>query len=103
MTNPNLQRLHLEEAEPRSGGTEAAPLVARDVGLIGHVNVKMSACVGQASVTVDELFNLKSGDVLPLDSQLDQPVVFHLDGKPVARGMLVAVGDNFGVHITDIL
>lgn len=103
MTDKSVQRLHLEDVESASANVEATPLVPRDVGLIRHIAVKMSACVGHASITVDQLFNLKNGDVLPLDSGLDHPVVFYLDGKPVAKGTLVAVGDNFGVHITDIL
>lgn len=103
MTTKPIQRLHLEDVEATPANADAAPLVSRDVGLIRHIAVKMSACVGHATLTVDQLFKLKNGDVLPLDSDLDHPVVFYLDGKPVAKGMLVAVGDNFGVHITDIL
>lgn len=103
MTTESIQRLHLEEITENPMERGDSPLVARDLGLLGNLTVRMSACVGHANVTVDELFSLKSGDILPLDNELDQPMVFYLNDKPVARGMLVAVGDNFGIQITEIL
>jgi len=52
---------------------------------------------------LEKLFTLSSGDTLALDAPLDAPVVLQLDGKPIARGQLLAVGDYFGLKITDIL
>ncbi|MFX6483885.1 FliM/FliN family flagellar motor switch protein [Acinetobacter baumannii] len=46
---------------------------------------------------------MKSGEVVRLAQQVNEPVVLRLDGKPVARGNLVAVDDNFGVQLTEIL
>ena len=103
MSTQPVHRLHLEEVAQPPTEAGDAPLLTRDIGLIRNVSVRMSACVGHASVTVEQLFKLKGGDVLSLDTGVDQPVVFYLDDKPVARGMLVAVEDNFGVHITEVL
>jgi flagellar motor switch protein FliN len=41
--------------------------------------------------------------VLTLDKDTREPVEIALDGKVVARGVLVAVEDSFGVRITEIL
>jgi flagellar motor switch protein FliN/FliY len=41
--------------------------------------------------------------VLSLNKETSEPVDVLLDGKVVARGNLVAVGDSFGVQIIEIL
>ena len=53
-------------------------------------------------MTVDELFNLKSGSVVKLNTQTNMPIEIELEGKLVARGNIVAVDDNFGIQIIDI-
>ena len=40
---------------------------------------------------------------LRLDATVFATVTVTLDGKPMARGNLVAVDDNFGVQLTEIL
>ncbi|MBL7358791.1 FliM/FliN family flagellar motor switch protein, partial [Escherichia coli] len=37
-----------------------------------------------------------------LDAQLNTPVELRLNGVAVARGELVAVGEKFGVRLTEI-
>lgn len=80
-----------------------SPLVAREMELIGHVTVELVAEIGSARVNVERLFALKAGEVLALDQDISEPVLLRLDGKPVARGELVAVDDRLGVQITEIL
>jgi len=52
---------------------------------------------------VKELFELKENSILTLDSGTREAVEVLLDGKVVARGMLVAVGDSFGVQISEVV
>jgi flagellar motor switch protein FliN len=73
------------------------------MGLIKHVMVELSVELGSAEMSVDELFALKAGDVVKLLQQVNQPATLCLDGKAVARGSLVAVDDNFGIQLTEIL
>ena len=40
--------------------------------------------------------------MLKLDRPVDDPVDVMLDGHLVARGRLVAVGDEFGVQLTEL-
>jgi flagellar motor switch protein FliN/FliY len=70
--------------------------------LIDSVEVSLEAYLGEARLTVGELGALKPGSVLALDSGLDRAVELRLNGVSVARGELVAVGDRFGVRLTEI-
>ncbi|HEY4145278.1 FliM/FliN family flagellar motor C-terminal domain-containing protein [Pinirhizobacter sp.] len=78
-------------------------LVTEDLGLIGHVQVKLTAVLGETELSVGDLYGLRPGSVLTLDQALDQAIVLKLDGKPVATANLVAVGDCFGVQVVSIL
>jgi flagellar motor switch protein FliN/FliY len=77
-------------------------IIEGNLDLIRDVKVQLSVCVGRCKVTVKELFELKEHAVLALDSGTREAVEVLLDGKVVARGTLVAVGDSFGVQISEI-
>lgn len=97
-----VERIELDEAQPLDN-RKAAPLIKRDMSLVKHVVVELTVDVGTAEMSVDELFALKAGDVVKLLQQVNEPMTLRLDGKAVARGSLVAVDDNFGIQLTDIL
>ena len=88
------------ESSPSSA---SEPLIQRHLSLLGHVNVKLDVVLGSAQINVDRLFSLGKGDSIELDASLDAPVTLQLDGKPIARGHLMAVGDSFGLKIVEIL
>lgn len=77
---------------------------ARDVvrTAIDGLPVRVEAILGAANVKVGELSNLKPGDVLPLENLLGDPVSLRLNGKTIAYGELVSMGDNFAIRIQAI-
>jgi flagellar motor switch protein FliN/FliY len=97
----SAMQVQLQEIQPRDAG--GRHLVAGNIDLIKDVRVKLMVSVGRAELTVAQLFALKDDSVVPLDASTTDPVEVLLDGKVVARGSLVAVGDRFGVSITEIL
>jgi flagellar motor switch protein FliN len=96
-----VETIELPELSTDNQG-EVAPMVRRDLALLDHVSVKLEVVLGQATLTVKELFALGQGDTLNLDTELDAPVLLQLDGKTIGRGHLVAVGDRFGLRIIDV-
>lgn len=73
-----------------------------DIALVGHVEVELTAQVGTVHLSIDRLFALKAGDVVPMNEVLDEPMTLLLNGKPVARAELLAIDDHFGLRIIDI-
>jgi flagellar motor switch protein FliN/FliY len=96
-----VEPIELEEVayEPVAGD----PLIKRNLSMLGHVNVRLDVVLGAAEMSVEKLFSLGKGDSIALDAHLDAPVTLELDGKSIARGQLMAVGDHFGLKITEIL
>jgi flagellar motor switch protein FliN/FliY len=69
---------------------------------LGAVKVRVSVRVGGAHTSVGELLVMNQGTVLPLDRLVDEPLDVLVDEHVIARGTLVAVGDYFGVRITEM-
>ena len=82
--------------------SSGSPLISKDMSLIGHVPVTLTALIGSVSISIDKLFALKKGEVLEMNESLDMPITLQLNGKSVARGELVVVEDNFGIRITEL-
>ena len=82
--------------------TGAAASLPKDISLIGHVQVAMTAQIGTVSMSVERLFALAAGDVVKMEELLESPLTLMLNGKPVARGELVAVDDHFGIRILEV-
>ena len=97
-----VARIELDEARAVDD-KKVIPLVKRDMSLVRHVRVELAVEVGSTEMSVDELFALKAGDVVRLLQQVNEPMTLCLEGKAIARGSLMAVDDNFGLQITDIL
>ena len=98
--SPAMQ-VRLQEIAPHE--PDGKGLVSGNLDLIKDIKVKVTVSVGQAEMTVAELFALKDDSVVKLDAATTDPVEVMLEGKVIARGALVAVGDSFGVSITEIL
>lgn len=78
------------------------PLVSLDSEIFKDVRVELKVKLGQVTVTIEELLELKGGAVLKLDRLMSEPVDLYLNEAIVARGEIVAVDDNFGVRLVEI-
>lgn len=70
--------------------------------LLENVRVRLSAKLGEGELTVARLLSLASGDIVELETGLADSVDLYLEDALVARGEIVAVGDRYGIRITDI-
>jgi flagellar motor switch protein FliN/FliY len=83
-------------------GAMGHALFAPDLSLLKHVDVTLEVKVGEASLTVAELFALKAGSRVKLDRLIDEPVDVLLNGKVIAAGQLAVMGEHLGVRITEV-
>lgn len=105
--SPITQVLALSELkqQPASVNDAATPSLAATPGAhnpLHQVKAHLTVHVGSAVIPVGELMAAKPSQVLRLDRRIDQPVDIVLEGQVVARGQLVAVGEHFGVRITEL-
>ena len=83
---------------------EAAPasLAAIKTGLFDDVEVTVTVHLGEAVMSIAELCGLDAGSIVKLDLKLNEPATLFLKDRPIARGEIVAVDDNFALRITEI-
>ena len=92
---------HEIELEPLSDRIPGKPVLSSAWPFLGSVKVQVYVRLGEAEASVAELMEMKEGTVLPLDRLVEEPLDVLVDGHVVARGVLVAVGEHFGMRITE--
>ncbi|TWU02370.1 FliM/FliN family flagellar motor switch protein [Stieleria varia] len=68
----------------------------------GGVQVSLTAHLGRAKVTIQELAALTEGAVIELDREIGEPVELVAQGVPLGNGEVVVVDDRFAVRIKEI-
>ena len=91
-----------QDTVPTPSGSPSTPIVRIDKKLFGEVRVELEARLGTTELSVDALLGLKAGSVVTLQTGLADHVDLFVNGACVARGEIVAVGDQFGVRIVEV-
>ena len=98
----DIARLPTESESECSRPVCGAALVLRESSLLKEVEVSLQARLGQVTMPVSELLELRSGSILTLDRNIAEPIELYLNNALVARGEIVAVDDMFGIRITEV-
>ncbi len=85
-------------------GSAAVPASAAGMaGLLGDVQVELSAELGRTHMQLGEAAALQPDSVIVLDRVVEEPVVLYANGSPFAYARLVVVGDEYGVEICELI
>ena len=96
---PEVRSVQLPEFEKAS----AAAAQQADIGLLMDVDLRMTVELGSTTRTVREVLDINAGAVIELDQLAGEPVAILVNRKPIARGEVVVIDDNFGVRVTEIV
>ena len=70
---------------------------------IYSVPVEVTVSLGRQRISVAELLALKEDSILPLSSEIEDPIDLIVEGKTVARGELIETPDGtLAIKITEI-
>lgn len=67
------------------------------------VKVELEIKVGKLTTTLDNLMDMKTGDVIESGVELSDKVAVILDGNTIAKGILIDKNGYFSVEVTDVL
>ncbi|MDH7603115.1 MAG: flagellar motor switch protein FliN [Armatimonadota bacterium] len=81
----------------------AGSSVRAGMDLIMDVNLQVTVELGRTVLKVRDVLALGPGAVVELDRHAGEPVDVVVNNKPIARGEVVVVDENFGVRITEII
>ncbi len=92
-------------APPDPGAVDAAPGAegARGIELLSDVNLNVKIELGRTRMLVEDVLRLSEGAVVELDKLAGDPVDVYVNDRPVARGEVLVLNDNFCVRISEII
>lgn len=86
-----------------SGGPKPASHEDPGLDLLMDIPLEISVELGRVKMMFREIVELGTGSIIELEKLAGEPVDVMVNGRPVARGEVVVIEDNFGVRITEIL
>jgi flagellar motor switch protein FliN/FliY len=83
-----------------SGGSGEKPA---GIDLLGDVHLNVKIELGRTRMLVEDVLRLGDGSVVELDKLAGDPVDIYVNDRPVARGEVLVLNDNFCVRINEIV
>lgn len=96
--NPNVQSIQYPMLQQSSMGSEQG-----NIGLIMDVFMEMTVELGRTRKVIKEILGMGEGTIIELDKLAGEPVDILVNHKPIAKGEVVVIDENFGVRVTEIL
>jgi flagellar motor switch protein FliN/FliY len=93
-----------EEKKKEEGERETAEKIIPEVlRSLLDIPLEISVEIGRTKMLLGDLLQITQGATIELDKQESEPVEILVNGRHIARGEIVLVGDKFGVRIIDII
>ena len=97
-TGTTAGEVALPPLEPM-GGAEGE----QDLSLVLDVPVELAVEIGRTTLTIRETLAIAPGTVITLDRMAGEPVDLLVNGRRIARGEVVAIDEEFGLRVTEVV
>ena len=84
---------------PAEVGGDGPPELER----LYDVPVELAVEIGRTRMTIRETLALGPGSIVTLNRLAGEPVDLLVNGKPIARGEVVVIDEEFGLRVTEVL
>ena len=98
MNVPNVQSLQFPNLQQNMSSSEQG-----NIGLIMDVFMEMTVELGRTKKSIKDILGMGEGTIIELDKLAGEPVDILVNHKPIAKGEVVVIDENFGVRVTEIL
>lgn len=89
--------------QPLQGGAPEGPAIDDDLSLVLDVPVQLSVEMGQTTMTIRETLAIGTGTIITLNRVVGEPVDLYANGRLIARGEVIAVDEEYGLRVTEVL
>jgi len=86
-----------------SGAGDAAAAGPPELERLYDVPVELAVEIGRTQMTIRETLALGPGSIVTLDRLAGEPVDLLVNGKPIARGEVVVIDEEFGLRVTEVV
>ena len=80
-------------------GVDGTPELER----LYDVPVELAVEIGRTRMTIRETLALGPGSIVTLNRLAGEPVDLLVNGKPIARGEVVVIDEEFGLRVTEVV
>jgi flagellar motor switch protein FliN/FliY len=84
-----------------AGGAGAAH--GGDLAPLHEVPVELAVEIGRTRMTIGDTLALGPGSIVTLDRLAGEPVDLLVNGRAIARGEVVVIGEEFGFRVTEVV
>ncbi len=98
MNVPNVQNLQYPNLQGANMSQEQG-----NINLIMDVSMEMTVELGRTKKQIKDILGMGEGTIIELDKLAGEPVDILVNHKPIAKGEVVVIDENFGVRVTEIL
>jgi flagellar motor switch protein FliN len=83
----------------------AAPGAADEAALarLHNVPVELAVEIGRTRMTIGDTLGLGPGSIITLNRMAGEPVDLLVNGRPIARGEVVVIDEEFGLRVTEVI
>jgi flagellar motor switch protein FliN/FliY len=85
------------------GAASAEATVPSRLDLVMDISLPLTVELGRARMQIQDLLRLAPGSVIELDKSAGDPVELLINDRPIAKGEVVVIDENFGIRLTSIV
>jgi flagellar motor switch protein FliN len=105
--DPAGEQLHPAEIDPAGQQLEAAvsggEQTDADLARLHAVPVELAVEIGRTRMTIGDTLGLGPGSIITLNRMAGEPVDLLVNGRPIARGEVVVIDEEFGLRVTELV
>ena len=76
---------------------------AEDLTPVLDVPVELAVEMGRARMTIRETLAIGTGSIITLNRLVGEPVDLFANGRLIARGEVIAIDEEYGLRVTEVL
>ena len=104
MMQPMVQDVNVAQAQFQPFVSMQSPLLqTENIDLLLDVPLEVTVELGKTSKSIKEILDFAPGTVVELNRLAGEPIDVLVNGKYVAKGEVVVMGEAFGIRITDVI
>jgi flagellar motor switch protein FliN len=81
----------------------AAENLDADLARLHAVPVELAVEIGRTRMTIGDTLGLGPGSIITLNRMAGEPVDLLVNGRPIARGEVVVIDEEFGLRVTEVV
>jgi flagellar motor switch protein FliN/FliY len=94
----------VDPGSPLEAIPDAAPgATDGDLARLHAVPVELAVEIGRTRMTIGDTLGLGPGSIITLNRMAGEPVDLLVNGRPIARGEVVVIDEEFGLRVTEVV